>query len=102
MPPTICASPFALIALGIAWSHTFLAGSAQLTQALQGEDRVRVQGVSDAAMNFGAAAFGAAAFAAGAGPLLALGGFALINGVAAVVLVLAAVTIMVLARRARA
>ena len=84
----------ALILLGVAWSHTFLAGSAQLTAALAGSDRIRVQGVSDAAMNYGAALF-----AAGAGPLLASGGFALINGVAAAVLVATIVVIMLLQRR---
>lgn len=67
----------ALILLGLGWSACFIAGSTLLTAAVPTSHRVPIQGMTDAAMNFGAAIFAAAA-----GPLLTLGGFTLINAVA--------------------
>lgn len=67
----------ALILLGLGWSACFIAGSTLLTSSVPDQHRVGIQGAADASMNLGAAIFAAAA-----GPLLALGGFTLINTVA--------------------
>jgi MFS family permease len=64
----------ALTLLGLGWSACFIAGSTLLTASVPESHRVVIQGAADAGMNLGAAAFAAAA-----GPLLAVGGFTLIN-----------------------
>lgn len=71
----------ALVVLGLGWSTCVIAGSAQLTAAAPDDVRVPLQGVTDAGMNYA----GALA-AALAGPVLALGGFQLVNTVAALLL----------------
>lgn len=71
----------ALILLGLGWSGAILAGSALLATITPPHIRVPLQGASDALMNYA----GAAA-AALAGPILALGGFHLVNVAAAIVL----------------
>jgi MFS family permease len=60
----------ALFLLGLGWNFGYVAGSALLADALQGEERARVQGVNDSVVFFGA---GLASLAAG--PLFASGGF---------------------------
>lgn len=84
----------ALILLGLGWSAGILAGSALLATITPPHIRVPLQGASDALMNYA----GAAA-AALAGPILALGGFHLVNIAAAVVLA-PAIILYVPARRA--
>lgn len=64
----------ALFILGLGWSACLIAGSTLLTKEIDDEHRMSVQGLSDAGMNFGAAAL-----AALSGPLLAFGGFASIT-----------------------
>lgn len=86
----------ALTLLGLGWSACFIGGSALLTESVSASERAGVQGLTDACMNIGAAVF-----AAVAGPLLAVGGFALINAVAAVVLALCAGVSLAMGRRAR-
>ena len=71
----------ALILLGLGWSGAVLAGSSLLATITPPHIRVPLQGASDALMNYAGA--GAAALA---GPILALGGFQLVNTVAALVL----------------
>lgn len=89
----------ALTLLGLGWSACFIAGSTLLSASVPAHHRVSVQGLTDAWMSLGAAAL-----AAVAGPLLALGGFALINAVTLGILALAAGVAIVTteaARRAR-
>lgn len=86
----------ALTLLGLGWSACFVAGSTLLTQAAPAEHRLTIQGATDAAMNFGAAIFAAAA-----GPLLALGGFTLINMVALAILAIGVIVGVTSARRQR-
>lgn len=86
----------ALVLLGLGWSACFIAGSTLLSSSVPEAQRVPVQGLSDACMNVGAAVF-----AAVAGPLLAVGGFALINTVAFGILGLGILVAIVTARRAR-
>ncbi|GAA1639599.1 MULTISPECIES: MFS transporter [Brevibacterium] len=76
----------ALFVLGLGWSACLIAGSTLLTQDTDEAHRIEVQGLSDAGMNLGAAAV-----AACAGPLLALGGFAWITVLGALVLMVAVV-----------
>ncbi|MDN5635477.1 MAG: MFS transporter, partial [Brevibacterium sp.] len=63
-----------------------IAGSTLLTKEIDPGHRMSVQGVSDAGMNFGAAAL-----AAMSGPLLAVGGFAAITLMGFIVLAVAVV-----------
>src|SRR5690625_2607434 len=70
-----------LILLGLGWSAAILAGSSLVATITPPDIRVPLQGASDALMNYA----GAAA-AALAGPILAAGGFHLVNVVAAVIL----------------
>ena len=86
----------ALVLLGLGWSACFIAGSALLSSSVPADQRVPVQGLSDACMNVGAAVFAAAA-----GPLLAVGGFALINIVALGILALGVTVAVVAGRRGR-
>ncbi|MBC7811787.1 MAG: MFS transporter [Burkholderiales bacterium] len=62
---------FALFLLGLGWNFGYVAGSSLLADALQGEERARVQGVNDALVFF-AAGFGSLA----SGPLFESHGFA--------------------------
>ena len=71
----------ALFLLGVGWSMFLIGGSALLVKSVDPRMRVSLQGMSDSAMNLGGALM-----AAFAGTLLGLGGFFLINAVAAAVL----------------
>lgn len=71
----------ALTLLGLGWSATLIGGSTLLSESVDREHRVAIQGTTDALMNFGAAGL-----AALAGPLLAAGGFVWINVGAGIVL----------------
>lgn len=74
----------ALFVLGLGWSASLIAGSTLLTKEIEPDHRMAVQGLSDAGMNFGAAAL-----AALSGPLLAFGGFASITVMGLLVLAVA-------------
>jgi MFS family permease len=84
----------ALTLLGLGWSACFIAGSTLLTESVPESHRVVIQGAADAGMNLGAAAFAAAA-----GPLLAVGGFTLIN-IAALGIIAVGVAVAVRSLRA--
>jgi MFS family permease len=76
-----------LFLLGLGWSCGLVAGSTMVTEAVPAGLRPTAQGATDLLMGLGAAAAGAVG-----GPLLAVGGFGLVAGAAAVlVLPLAAV-----------
>jgi MFS family permease len=76
-----------LFLLGLGWSCGLIAGSTMVTEAVSAEQRPTAQGATDLLMGLGAAVSGAVG-----GPLLALGGFGLVSGVsAALVLPLALV-----------
>jgi MFS family permease len=64
----------ALFLLGLGWNFGYVSGSSLLADALQGEERARVQGVNDMLV-FMAAGFGSLA----AGPLFASGGYAAVS-----------------------
>jgi MFS family permease len=89
---------FALVCLGLGWCGTLIGGSTLLTQSLEKDTRVAMQGSSDAMMNFGAAGL-----AALAGPALELGGFFAVNLISATVLllILLPLGLRALTRRAR-
>ncbi|WP_231446072.1 MFS transporter [Brevibacterium zhoupengii] len=76
----------ALFVLGLGWSACLIAGSTLLTKEIDPAHRMSVQGLSDAGMNFGAAAL-----AALSGPLLAFGGFASITLMGFIVLAVAVI-----------
>ncbi|MEB4616512.1 MFS transporter, partial [Leucobacter sp. M11] len=78
-----------LILLGLGWSAVTVAGAALLTGVTPHESRTRRQGQSDTTMNLAGAAAGA-----GAGLLFAAGGFSLVSGVAALILILLVVFII--------
>lgn len=71
----------ALALLGLGWSAGIIGGSALLTRSSADEHRLQLQGVSDTIMNFAAAAASASS-----GLLLELGGFALLNSTAGLLL----------------
>jgi MFS family permease len=76
-----------LLLLGLGWSCGLIAGSTLVTESVGAELRPTAQGGTDLLMGLGAAAAGAVG-----GPLLAVGGFGLVAGVsAALVLPLAVV-----------
>ncbi|RZI81144.1 MAG: MFS transporter [Microbacterium sp.] len=75
------ANTAALGLLGVGWSAGVIAGSGLIAKNCPPDDRFAVQGGTDALMNFGAAASAAAA-----GTLIAIGGIAALNAVAAAVL----------------
>jgi MFS family permease len=76
-----------LLLLGLGWSCGLIAGSTLVTESVAGDVRPAAQGGTDLLMGLGAAVAGAAG-----GPLLAAGGFGLVAGVsAALVLPLALV-----------
>lgn len=81
-PDDMIGIPLALGLLGLGWSAGMIGGSTLLTRTVEQRVRVPLQGATDAAMNLGAAASAAAS-----GLVLGWGGFAAVNGVAAVVLV---------------
>ncbi len=83
-----------LILLGLGWSATTVAGSTLLVSALDPEQRVPVQGFSDAALS-PAGALGSAA----AGPVMGLIGYPGISGLAALVIAAPAVVILRLPAR---
>jgi MFS family permease len=64
----------ALFLLGLGWNFGYVSGSSLLADALQGEERARVQGVNDSLV-FLAAGVGSLA----AGPLFARGGYAAVS-----------------------
>lgn len=86
-PDDMIGIPVALGLLGLGWSAGMIGGSALLTRSVEQGLRVSLQGATDAAMNLGAAAS-----AAVSGVVLGWGGFAAVNGVAALVLVPVLVT----------
>jgi MFS family permease len=75
----------ALFLLGLGWNFGYVAGSSVLSDALQGAERARVQGVNDSLVFF-VAGFGSLS----AGPLFASGGYAAISlaGIALTVLLI--------------
>jgi MFS family permease len=76
-----------LLLLGLGWSCGLIAGSTLVTESVTAELRPTAQGGTDLLMGLGAALAGAVG-----GPLLAVGGFGLVSGVsAALVLPLAVV-----------
>lgn len=81
---TLVRISLALGLLGVGWSACFIGGSIILTTSVDQSSRLPLQGMSDAAMNSGAAIM-----AALSGPLLAIGGFAIINVIAASLLLVA-------------
>jgi MFS family permease len=79
-----------LLLLGLGWSCGLIAGSTLVTESVGPELRPTAQGATDLLMGLGAALAGLAG-----GPLLAVGGFGLVAGVsAALVLPLAAVGVL--------
>ncbi len=65
---------FALLLLGLGWNFTYVAGAALLTDALTPTERARGQGTTEMLVN---AASGLGSLAGG--PLMAVGGYPLIN-----------------------
>jgi MFS family permease len=83
-----------LFLLGLGWSCALIAGSTLVTESVVAELRPTAQGGTDLLMGLGAAVAGAAG-----GPLLAVGGFGLVSGVSAVLVL---PLVLVWARTARA
>ncbi|SDC81605.1 Predicted arabinose efflux permease, MFS family [Geodermatophilus telluris] len=71
-----------LLLLGLGWSCGLIAGSTLVTESVPAEVRPTAQGGTDLLMGLGAALAGAVG-----GPLLAVGGFALVAGVSAALVV---------------
>jgi MFS family permease len=71
-----------LLLLGLGWSCGLIAGSTLVTESVSADVRPTAQGGTDLLMGLGAAVAGAVG-----GPLLALGGFGLVAGVSAVLVV---------------
>jgi MFS family permease len=71
-----------LLLLGLGWSCGLIAGSTLVTESVSAEVRPTAQGGTDLLMGLGAAVAGAVG-----GPLLAAGGFGLVAGVSAVLVV---------------
>lgn len=78
----------ALFLLGLGWNFGYVAGSSLLADALQGEERTRVQGINDALV-FLAAGFGSLS----AGVLFANGGYGSVS-LAGLVLVVLLIAVM--------
>lgn len=95
-PHDLVLLPLALGLLGLGWSAGLIGGSTLVTLAVAPAVRVPLQGATDAAMNVAAAVA-----AAGSGLLLAAGGFAGVNVVAALVLAPLLVAGALLAVRSR-
>jgi hypothetical protein len=77
-PDDMIGIPVALGLLGLGWSAGMIGGSALLTRSVEQRLRVPLQGATD---------LGAAASAALSGVVLGWGGFAAVNGLAALVLI---------------
>lgn len=73
----------ALFLLGLGWNFGYIAGSSLLSQALQDEERARMQGASDM-MVAGAAAIGSFS----SGPLFGVGGYVAVAAVGVIVTLL--------------
>lgn len=86
----------ALVLLGLGWSACLIASSAVLASVVEPHVKLPLQGATDALMNY----FGAGA-AALAGPLLAWGGFQVVNTAGAILLIPAVVTIVLAVRSPR-
>ncbi|RXZ72812.1 MFS transporter [Agromyces albus] len=86
--------PVALGLLGLGWSCGLIGGSTLLTTSVDPAVRVPLQGATDAAMNVTAAAS-----AALSGVILGIGGFAVVNVVAVLVLVPLIIAVLRLAMR---
>jgi MFS family permease len=71
-----------LLLLGLGWSCGLIAGSTLVTESVEVEVRATAQGGTDLLMGLGAAVAGAVG-----GPLLAVGGFGLVAGVSAALVV---------------
>ncbi|PRY48773.1 putative MFS family arabinose efflux permease [Geodermatophilus tzadiensis] len=71
-----------LLLLGLGWSCGLIAGSTLVTESVTAEVRPTAQGGTDLLMGLGAAVAGAVG-----GPLLAVGGFGLVAGVSAALVV---------------
>ena len=71
-----------LLLLGLGWSCGLIAGSTLVTESVDPDRRPTAQGGTDLLMGLGAAVAGAVG-----GPLLAVGGFGLVTGVSAALLV---------------
>ncbi|NEM08234.1 MFS transporter [Geodermatophilus normandii] len=71
-----------LLLLGVGWSCGLIAGSTLVTESVSAEVRPTAQGGTDLLMGLGAAVAGAVG-----GPLLAVGGFGLVAGVSAALVV---------------
>ncbi|SFP92144.1 Predicted arabinose efflux permease, MFS family [Geodermatophilus dictyosporus] len=71
-----------LLLLGLGWSCGLIAGSTLVTESVPAEVRPTAQGGTDLLMGLGAAVAGAVG-----GPLLAVGGFGLVAGVSAALVV---------------
>jgi MFS family permease len=78
----------ALFLLGLGWNFGYVAGSTLLSDALQGEERARVQGINDSLVFF-VAGFGSL----GAGVLFANGGYGSVS-LAGLVLVVVMLAVM--------
>ncbi|WP_119696187.1 MFS transporter [Microbacterium halotolerans] len=83
-------TPAALVVLGIGWSACIISSSTVLASNPDVSVKLPLQGVTDAGMNYAGA--GAAALA---GPILAWGGFHVVNTVALVLLAPAAALVVV-------
>jgi MFS family permease len=87
-----------LFLLGLGWSCGLVAGSILVTESVSADVRPAAQGGTDLLMGLGAALAGVVG-----GPLLAVGGYGLVSGVSAViVLPLAVVWVLTLRRSATA
>ncbi len=85
-----------LVLLGVGWSAANVAGSAVMAGAIPGDERVTVQGVSDALMSLAGAGGGALA-----GVALAQVGYGGLTALAGGLAVAGAVAVVAVARRAR-
>jgi MFS family permease len=79
----------ALFLLGLGWNFGYVSGSSLLADALQGEERARVQGINDSLVFF-AAGLGSLA----SGPLFASGGYTAVS-IAGLALVLVLIAMIV-------
>lgn len=84
-----------LVLLGVGWSAATVAGSAVMAGAIPGDERVTVQGMSDALMSLAGAGGGALA-----GVALAQVGYGGLNALAGGLAVAGAVAVVVVGRRA--
>lgn len=86
-----------LLLLGLGWSFGLVAGSTLVTESVGADVRPAAQGGTDLLMGLGAALAGAVG-----GPLLAVGGFRLVSGVSAVLVLPLAAVWLAAVRRAPA